>query len=632
MNSEIKQVEPLHNGYFHSDIEYIMAVKPEANAAVHREHLETVIALPTQERPQAIHQVDPPANPKAPSPRITGKEASAPKLTPPEISIGEKLAQEFKYYSHEKRVGDRHYDPSYYENLEASISELHKLKAEDQAYITGDDSIEKPKSYLHIIEKIQTPMPFQIFAESHPPSISNPRVNNPADDYLRFETSVLNKIRNVPTSSSPNPLGQEVESYELHQQRIINTLKTINQSELNLRLAFINLYLQASKSRINQETAPIEKEALLSKTVKFLNTNLISPRQNSFPSEDKADKYAKSLSTTITHIKDLQSNFSLNADSNSQFKDNDQINLNINLLKRSVAATILEQSEGLITVKNLKPTAKWELLANNDLKSILEENRITELNNKMFKNLLDQPNFSSLQSSNGSTDPEQAKKAARQEMFNFIQKHDPDYNQEDLFSLILKNLQESKNDRIFFFKFLNQMIDKTPEIFTQFQNNEITNDNQNQFREFKNSLLDHLKQPSDETSGLPLVHVDMGESLVKLMRFKDSDIKQAAKVFYLQAIKEAQYISCINNLLEPLHSTQTAKEASIYDSVPLTAEDLTEHLQNNQTMIQMIKESLERSLLGVEKKSLTNKQNPVSQKAILQSHAAKLGINTGNII
>jgi hypothetical protein len=148
---------------------------------------------------------------------------------------------------------------------------------------------------------------------------------------------------------------------------------------------------------------------------------------------------------------------------------------------------------------------------------------------------------------------------------------------------------------------------KTPEIFKEFQNTEIFNDN-NQLKEFKNLLLNHLELPSHNTAKNTLTpinmqkfefmqiesaddqdaraHLTMGRSLLRLMQFKDVDIQKAATAFYIKAIKEAKSINCLNGLLEPLSSTESlhskkADEPSVYDLVPLKRGDLAEYLQQN---------------------------------------------------
>ena len=460
----------------------------------------------------------------------------------------------------------------HYNDLLENISELHKLKEKHQVYITQDDSKDKPESYLHLVEKIQTPMPFQIFADSH----SRSQATKVQDAYLKLETDILNKLRNVPKSHFTNSAEEEAENYELHQQRIINTLKTINESELNLRLAFINLYLQVSKSRIKQEAAPIEKKALLEQTVKFLDANLIPLKPDSFSSEDKAQKYANKLSETIVHIKEINEEFSQS--NSSMFKTNDEkspVN-SLYLFKSSLVNKIIEQSEGLIAVKNLKPTAKKKFLENPDLKNILGEDLMTELKNRILKTILEQKNFSSPNSSS-LLNMNRSTAVQKEEIFKFIYGQnvsDKNYNQEDLFKIILSNLKESKNDRSFFFKFLNQMTEKTSEIFKKFQNTEVLNDN-NQFKEFKNLLLNHFEQPTDDISQNSLTHKTMGKSLLKLMQFKDD------------GIKEAKYISCLNGLLEPLffielaHSKGEKSSVSVYDLFSFTKGDLAERLQEN---------------------------------------------------
>jgi hypothetical protein len=129
------------------------------------------------------------------------------------------------------------------------------------------------------------------------------------------------------------------------------------------------------------------------------------------------------------------------------------------------------------------------------------------------------------------------------------------------------------------------MIGKTTKAFTEFKDNEIPNDRKNEFKEFKNLLLNHFEQPTRDISQNSLTYIAMGKSLIKLMQFKDDDIKEAAKTFYLKALKEAKYLSGINALLEPLSIMQNSHSDSISplidDSLPITKGDLTQHLQQN---------------------------------------------------
>jgi hypothetical protein len=598
MDNKINQAESLTDGYFKNKITDIMQAKPEARAAEYRRRLEVIMKTPFQlgtdrnkhgkinilfspnnrTSSRQLHRSDT-TSPDTPSKSNT-KEEESPLSENIEML---RLAREaLVYHQKYEERGERNY---YYQDLERSIEKLHTLKEKHQAYITEANTENKPEPYLRIIEEIQTPMPFQTFAQSCPQSITSP-----ADEYLRLETNILNKVRGVtPSQATPIAAKQETESYELHQQRIINTLKTINGSELNLRLAFINLYLQASKSRIKQETAPIEKEALLERTVKFLDINLIPPVPDSFSSNDKARKYKDKLLETITHIKAINEQFS--PSDSVIFKTNDKessVNA-LDLFKKLLLEKTLEQCNGLITVKNLELPAKKEFLDNSRLKSLLGEDLILELRNRILKTILDQEKFSSPSRSGNLLDVNTSTKvseATLNEASDFIHSQDvsgKNYNQEDLFKVILMYLEKSKHDRSFFFKFLSRMIGKTPEIFTKFQNAENSDD---QFRKFKNLLLDHLEQPSDDTSQDLLTHVDMGRSLIRLMQFKDNDIKEAAKAFYLKAIKEAKYTDGLNALLEPLYSIEAlpspkADKPSVYDLFPFTKGDLAKHLQEN---------------------------------------------------
>jgi hypothetical protein len=186
---------------------------------------------------------------------------------------------------------------------------------------------------------------------------------------------------------------------------------------------------------------------------------------------------------------------------------------------------------------------------------------------------------------------------------------------------------------------------KTPEIFTKFQNTEIPNDN-NQFKEFKNLLLNHLELPSTNTAQNTLTpinmkkfefmqiesaddqdaraHLTMGRSLLRLMQFKDVDIQKAATAFYIKAIKEAKSINCLNGLLEPLSSTESlhsekANEPSVYDLVPFKQEDLAKYLQQNY----VIKKHHLEQMMG----NRVPQRNPSHDLNLLDTNEQILGIS-----
>ena len=555
-------------GYFENNISGIMGADPVATPR-YKKLLEGAYALSPSLPPrlESIHRVpdDLAINSRTPSKRSTSEETQK--------TLGQSLAREAgQYFKRYQNQGNG----NYYPELEESIATLHKLQAEHRAYITEANPQEKPVSYLHLIEKIRDPMPFQSFTKFHSQSTISP-----TDKYLELETSVLNTIYKVVLS--PTTAEQETENYELHQHRIRNTLKTINKSELNLRLAFINLYLEASASGIKQEAAPIEKEALLNETVKFLNANLISPKPDSFSSEDEAKKYASLFLQTITHIQAINQQFPQNNTSMFKISDGDSPVNSLYFLKNSLINKILEQSNGLITVNNLQLSDKKLFINDYDLKKILGEDLMLELKNRTLKTILEQ------QKSSNSFDLTSFQNHLGRDVLTFIINHtNVKDRKEYFFDIILIKLKEFKHDRSFFFEFLNQMTEKTTEIFTQFQNTETTsNDNKNQFNEFKNLLLDHFEQPSDRTSQENgVAHIAMGKSLIKLMQFKDDDIREAAKAFYLKAIQEAKSIYALKSLLEPLfliekEHSEKKSSVSVYDLFSFTRGDLMEHLQGN---------------------------------------------------
>jgi hypothetical protein len=455
---------------------------------------------------------------------------------------------------------------AYYDNLKSSITEFKGILKQHQNYMNSDDAEESPPSYLHLLEQIRTPMPFSSFARVH----QSPYNATPQMDYLKFETDVLNDLRDAHYTYVKRSPAQEAEVYELHQARIVNALKTIKESELDLRLSFINLYLQASRYRIEKEPAPLEKEVLIGQAEKFLKANLIPAKPDSFSLElFKALAYKDNLSQTLTHIKAIYDQFSPNSDGSNFYS------------KFSLIKKILEQTEALMRLKFLKPTAKDEFLSKLSRWGVLSQDQRAEFNNIILETLRDPNGFSSLRGIVVPRNNQTPLQAALQEAFQFVfqQERSIDYNQEALCDIILSGLRESKNDGFsLFFSFLNQMTEKTTRIFNDFQNTESSGTEQ--FKEFKNLLLDYLKKPSDDTSSGV-----WSESLLELMQFKDDDIKTAAKEFYLRAIKEAKDINGLNGLLNPLvpkpYNQKAAKQQSAYDSIPFRQEDLAECLQQN---------------------------------------------------
>jgi hypothetical protein len=456
---------------------------------------------------------------------------------------------------------------AYYDNLKLSITEFKGILKQHQNYMTSEDAAESPQPYVYLLEQIRTPMPFSSFARVH----QSPYNATPQMDYLKFETDVLKDLRDARSSYGDRAAAQEAEVYELHQARIVNALKTVKESELDLRLSFINLYLQASRYRIEQEKAPLEKEVLLGQTEKFLKANLIPAKPDSFSLElFKALAYKDNLSQTLTHIKAIYDQFSPSSNDSDFYS------------KFSLIKKILEQTEALMRLKFLKPTAKNEFLSELSRWGVLSQDQRAEFNNIILETLRDPNGFSSLRGIVVPRNNQTPLQAALQEAFQFVfqQERSIDYNQEALCDIILSGLRESKNDGFsLFFSFLNQMTEKTTRIFNDFQNTESSGTEQ--FKEFKNLLLDYLKKPSDGTSSGV-----MGKSLLELMKFRDDDIKTAAKEFYLRAIKEARDISYLNSLLKPLvlrksYNQEEGDKPSVYDSVPFRQGDLAECLQQS---------------------------------------------------
>ena len=460
---------------------------------------------------------------------------------------------------------------AYYDNLRETIKDFKTSLKQHQNYMNSEDAEENPPSrsqpYVHLLEQIRTPVPFSSFARVH----QSPYNATPQMDYLKFETDVLNDLRDAHYTYGRGSPEQEAEVYELHQTRIVNALKTIKESELVLRLSFINLYLQASRYRIEKEKAPLEKMVLIGQTEKFLKANLLPAKPDSFSLElFKAEVYKDNLSQTLTHIKAIYNQFPRSSDGSDSYS------------KFSLIKKILEQTEALMRLKFLRPTAKNEFLSQLSRQSILSPEQTAEFKNIILETLQDPNWLSSLRGIVVPLNNQTPLQAALWEAFHFVfaqevisNKH---YNQEALYDIILNGLRESKNDRSLFFSFLNQMTKKTTRIFKDFQNTE--SPGTEQFEKFKNFLLDYLKKSSNDTSSDV-----MGESLLELMKFRDDDIQTAAKEFYLRAIKEAKDINGLNGLLNPLvpklHNQEAGDKASVYDSIPFRQGDLAECLQQS---------------------------------------------------
>lgn len=516
----------------------------------------------------AAHYIPALEHPDFPSGAADGTHSvnKAPQLDPVNKEFSREVHRRFLRDPREASFHSWQDVTAYYDNLRETIKDFKTSLKQHQNYMTSEDAEENPPSrpqpYVHLLEQIRTPMPFSSFARVHP--------STPQEDYLKFETDVLNDLRNDRDTYGRGSPAQEAEVYELHQARIVNALKTIKESELVLRLSFINLYLQASRYRIEQEKAPLEKMVLIGQTEKFLKANLLPAKPDSFSLElFKAGAYKDNLSQTLTHIKAIYNQFPRSSDGSDSYS------------KSSLIKKILEQTEALMRLKFLRPTAKNEFLSQLSRQRILSPEQTAEFNNIILETLQDPNGLSSLRGIAVPLNNQTPLQEALWEAFRFVllqETRSEHYNQEALYDIILNGLRESKNDRSLFFSFLNQMTKKTTRIFKDFQNTE--SPGTEQFEKFKNFLLDYLKKSSNDTSSDV-----MGESLLELMKFRDDDIQTAAKEFYLRAIKEAKDINGLNGLLNPLvpklHNQEAGDKASVYDSIPFRQGDLAECLQQS---------------------------------------------------
>ena len=256
----------------------------------------------------------------------------------------------------------RQWPDIYYENLASMIGLLKTAKQQVEDY-SLENKGSKPVLFDQIINSLIKPYSFQEFTSRNTNIKPDRKL---AASYLEQEENILTKLLGDEGTEQESNFKQD-EEYLIYQARIANTLKTIDKSELNLRLSFINLYLKGSLKQINHEEDPIAKEALFAKTVKFLNTNLVL---DLLPSKETVETYIQHLKPVITLLKKIN-------DAVPEPMISDQSGNSILLsgpflaLKPSLVKNIENHCESLMRIDDLSTKSRIELFKDNDLVSIL---------------------------------------------------------------------------------------------------------------------------------------------------------------------------------------------------------------------------------------------------------------------
>jgi hypothetical protein len=361
------------------------------------------------------------------------------------------------------------------------------------------------------------------------------------------------------------------------QQRIEKTLNTTDRTDINFRLALINLYLENNVKEI--ETNKEDKETRINKfqeTVKFLDIYLLT--LESPKSTKQASDYIDLLKPTLIYLKALQKSFPENEypefqdDKNrSQRSPNDLVDI------------VTKQAEKIIETSYLTSQSKSDFLNNINTVDILSENTIKRLNNHLLEYLLNKKDFS-ISSRQGSTlYPEQTSQDLNPE-YQFLSdnKRGVTYDKNILNQVLIQDLGKSITDNPLFFKFLELMIDNTPEHFQKLQNNALS---VNSREDFKTSVLKYLNSATGEklstAANKPLIEDDMRmiKSLQALMLFEDKEIQQSSKGFYLKALQETKFPETLGTILTQLKLYQNFTGPQTGKSLPINLEDLNNSLQ-----------------------------------------------------
>jgi hypothetical protein len=239
----------------------------------------------------------------------------------------------------------------------------------------------------------------------------------------------------------------------------------------------------------------------------------------------------------------------------------------------------MKQAEKIIETSHLGLQTKSEFSNNPDIADIAGKDTINRLNNHLLESRLHKKDFS-ISSRQGNTYPEQSIQNLNS-AYQFLSenKRGATYDKNILNQVLIQDLGKSINDSSLFFKFLKLIIENTADHFKQFQNTVISSDSQkNDFKNFKTSVLKYLASATDKK--LPMAaDLQMTTSLQALMLFKDTEIQESSKAFYLKALQETKSPETLGTILSQLRIYQNYTEPNTGKSLPISLQDLNNSLE-----------------------------------------------------
>jgi hypothetical protein len=414
------------------------------------------------------------------------------------------------------------------------------------------------------------------------------------------------------------------------QERIKKTLNTTDKTDINFRLALINLYLENNVKEI--ETNKEDKETRINKfqeTVKFLDAYLLTLAP--LKSEKQASEHIGTLKSTFKHLKALKESFPENEYPEYLQGDQDSTQRSpIFALKNYLADIVTKQAEKIIETSHLGLISKSAFINNQDINDIAGKGTIERLNNDLLEYLLNKKDFS-ISSRQGSTlYPEQTSQDLNPE-YQFLSdnKRGVTYDKNILNQVLIQDLGKSITDNPLFFKFLELMIDNTPEHFQKLQNNALP---VNSREDFKTSVLKYLNSATGEklstAANKPLIEDDMRmiKSLQALMLFEDKEIQQSSKGFYLKALQETKFPETLGTILTQLKLYQNFTGPQTGKSLPISLEDL-----NNSLQFSPVIKTIELKQL-LEKNNVKELKKDANGEFILSEHPVTLTETEKNIL
>jgi hypothetical protein len=457
----------------------------------------------------------------------------------------------------------------------------------------ADDYIRHLNPVISLIKKINdaVPEPTMIDQNGDTVLLSSPilalktslikNIENHYENLMRIDDlSTTNRIELF--KDKDNDLVSILSPILSPQQRIEKTLNTTNKTDINFKLALINLYLENSVKEIKKND---DKEIRISKfqdTVKFLDAHL--PTLGVLKSTKQASEYGDLLKSTFKQLKALQESFPENKYPEFQDDKNRSQRCPSFALKNYLADIVMKQAEKIIETSHLGLQTKSEFSNNPDIADIAGKDTINRLNNHLLESLLHKKDFS-ISSRQGNTYPEQSVQNLNS-AYQFLSenKRGATYDKNILNQVLIQDLGKSINDSSLFFKFLKLMIENTHEHFQQFQNDEIPPNLKEDFKDFKTSILQCLNSPGDKelltatNKALTEDDLQMITSLQALMLFKDTEIQESSKAFYLKALQETKSPETLGTILSQLRIYQNFTEVKTQKSLPISLQDLNNSL------------------------------------------------------